>query len=188
MPQHLKIEVEGTLIGLFSTGNKGGTIYDIRLHIPETGTDYSILDVDTGVERQPQDPQDKRKDFQNDLIHARRCIAGVVSSVENLLGQRQADSKKVPEQIKPITMQLMTNSYDRGIIKAQPINEEVSNVVVSFGVGANRFQNAIPKDKLELEFKAVKIPGTGTHIERALYLLSSLGPALLQFLGEQISY
>jgi hypothetical protein len=188
MPQYLKIEVEGTIIGLFSTGNKGGTIYDISLQVPEIGTDYSIPDVDTGVQRQPQDPQERRKDFQNDLIHARRCIAGIVSSAEKLLVLLQADSKQITSDIKPITMNLMTNSYDRGIIEAQPIEDQLTDVIVTFGMGANRFQNAIPTDKLELEFKAIKTSRTGTHIERAFYILSSIGPTLLQYIGKQISH
>ena len=70
MPQHLKIEVGAELVACLSTSNKADTQYDINWRIPEVGVEMSFVDVDTGVQRQPQDPEAREKDFQDETANS----------------------------------------------------------------------------------------------------------------------
>jgi hypothetical protein len=188
MPQHLKIEVEGRLVGWLSTSNKGGTLYDVRLRVPELGTDISLPDVDTGVQRQPQDPKARANDFRDDFTHARRCIAGAVASADNFLQKLQEQGTPKYAEMKPIMMRLMTNNFDRGFIQVHPSDNESVNVDVSIGVGANRVPNSLPKHKCELNWQEIDASGTYSQTARALKVLHSIGPALLQALSERASH
>ena len=187
MPQHLKIEVEGKLVGWISTSNKGGTIYDVSLRVPEIGSNFSLPNVDTGVQRQPQDSQAGAEDSRNDFAHARRCIAGAVASSNYFLKKIRKHGSLIYTELKPLIMRLMTNLYDRGCIKVHPIDNESVNVVVTIGVGANRVPNSSPKDKFELTYEGIDVSGTFTQTERAFRVLLSIGPDLLRSLADQAS-
>jgi hypothetical protein len=187
MPQHLKIEVEGRLVGWLSTFNKSGTLYDVKLRVPELGIDIFLPDVDTGVQRQPQDSKACANDFKDDFTHARRCIAGAVASADNFLQKLQEQGTPEYAEMKPITMRLMTNKYDRGFIQLLPSDNESVNVDVVIGVGANRVPDALPKDKCELTWQEIDASGTYSQTARALKVLHSIGPALLQALSERAS-
>lgn len=188
MPQHLKIEVEGRLVGWLSTSNKGGTLYDVSLFIPELGTDISLTDVDTGVQRQPQDAKARDEDNRDDFTHARRCIAGAVASADNFLQELREQVTPGYAEMKPIMIRLMTNTYDRGLIQVHPIDNESVNVYVIIGVGANRVPNSSPKDKYELTWEGIDASGTSSQTARALKVLRSIGPTLLQALSERVSH
>ena len=188
MPQHLKIEVEGRLVGWLSTSNRGGTRYDVRLRVPELGTDISLTDVDTGVLRQPQDSKARAKDFVNDFTHARRCIAGAVASADNFLQKLHEQCIQEYKEMKPIMMRLMTNNFDRGFIQVHPIDNELVNVDVIIGVGENRVPNASPKDKWELNLQEINASGMYSQTVRALKVLLSIGPTLLTVLSERSSH
>jgi hypothetical protein len=188
MPQHLKIEVEGRLVGWLSTSNKGGTLYDVRLQVPELRTDISLPDVNTGVQRQPQDSKVCIEDFRDDFTHARRCVAGAVASANYFFQKLQEQVTRENAEMKPIIMRLMTNNFDRGFIQVHPIDNESVNVDVIIGVGANRVPNSSPKDKFELNWKEIDASGTYSQTARALKVLHSIGPTLLQALSERASH
>lgn len=198
MPQHLKIEVEGKLVGWLSTRNKGTftfrlfnirkTIYNVRLRVPEIGNEFELHDVDTGVQRQPRDSQAQAEDFRDDFIHARRCIAGAVASSDKFLQLlREQDTPEYTE-MKSIIMRLMTNRFDRGLIQVHRIDNASVNVVVIIGVGANRVPNSSPKEECELIYEGIDASGTFTQTERALKILRSIGPDLLQTLEDRASH
>ncbi len=188
MPQHLKIEVEGRLVGCLSTSNKGSKLYDVMLRVPELGIDISLTDVDTGVQRQPQDAEAREDDFRDDFTHARRCIAGAVASADNFLRQLREHGTTKYVEMKPIMMRLMTNNFDRGFIQVHPNDNESVNVDVIIGVGAKRVPNSSPKEKRELAYEGIDASGTFTQTERALKILSSIGPGLLQSLEDRASH
>ena len=188
MPQNLKIEVEGRLVGWLSTGNKGGTLYDVRLRVPELGTDISLTDVDTGVQRQPQDAEASAEDFRDDFTHARRCIAGAVASADNFLHQLREHSSPQYAEMKPIMMRLMTNDFDRGFIHVHPSDNESVNVDVIIGVGASRVPDSSPKDECELTWEGIDASGATSQTARALKVLRSIGPTLLQALSERAAH
>ena len=185
MPQHLKITVEGQLAGWLSTSSKSGTVYDVRLRVPEIGASFSCHDVDIGVQRQPQDSQARAEDFRDDFTHARRCIAAtIVTSDEFIQLLRERDTSRYAE-MKPITMRLMTNAFDRGLVQVHPIDMNSVNVVVIIGVGAKRVCDPLPKDRCELTYEGIEVSGTSTQTERALEILRAIGPVLLQALADK---
>lgn len=188
MPQHLKIGVEGRLVGQLTTRNKGGTLYDVGLRVPELGIEKWLTDVDTGVQRQPQEEEAKKEDFGDDFTHVRRCIAAVVASADNFLQQLRENATPEYAEMKPIMVRLKTNKKDRGLVQVHPSDNESVNVVVIIGVGANRVCNASPKDKFELAYEGIDASGTFTQTERALMILRSIGPDLLQSLEDQASH
>jgi hypothetical protein len=185
MPQHLSFEVEGHLVGLLSTGNKGGTKYDVRLCVPEIGIRFSLPDVDTGVQRQPQERQARLEDRRDEFTHARRCIAAAVATSDRLVELLREQDAAGCAEVKPITMRLMTNRFDRGPVQVEPINDKLVNVVVIIGVGTQRVPNASPKDKCELAYESIDASGTTTQTERALKVLKSIGPDLLRSLEDR---
>jgi hypothetical protein len=188
MPQHLKIEVEGRLVGWLSTHNKGGTLYDIRLRVPEVGTDFWLPDADTGVQRRPQDSKARADDFRDDFTHARRCIGGAIASADNLLQKLQESGAPEYAEMKPITMRLMTNEFDRGFIHVLPRDHELVDVDVIIGVGAHRVPSSSPKEKCELNWQGIDASGMYSQTARALKVLQSIGPALLQALSERAAH
>jgi hypothetical protein len=185
VPQHLKIEAEGNLVGCLSTSNKGGTRYDVRLRVPELGAVFSLADLDTGIQRQPQDDKARAEDFKDDFIHVRRCIAATVAGSDCFLKKLREQGAQAYVDMKPILMHLMTNDFDRGLIQIHPIDNESVNVVVTIGVGSKRVPNSSPKDKYELDYEDVDVSGTSTQTERALKALRSIGPDLLRSLADR---
>jgi hypothetical protein len=85
-------------------------------------------------------------------------------------------------------MQLKTNRKDRGLIQVHPINNKSVNVIVTIGIGANRVENASPIDKCKLTYEGIDASGTFTQTERALKILRSIGPGLLQALLDRASH
>lgn len=188
MPRHLKIEFEGKLVEWLSTKNKGGTMYDVSLRVPETGSCISYPDVDTGVQRQPQDSQARADDFRDDFTHARRCIAGAVASSDYFSKKLRERSPATFSELKPFIMRLMTNSCDRGSIQVHPVDNKTVDVVVTIGGGANRVPASSLKGEFELTYEGVDISGMLTRTERAPKALRSIGPALLKSLADRSSH
>ncbi len=188
MPQLLKIEVEGELVAWLSTYNKGGTIYDVILCVAEIGATFRLPDVDTGVQRQPQGDQARCEDFKDDFAHARRCVAAALASSNRFLQLLRKQGSLEYAEIRPITIRLMTNRYDRGLVQVDPIERELVYVVAAIGVGDNRVPNSLPKSKCEFAFEGLDISGALTHTERALKVLHSIGPSLLQSLEARASH
>jgi hypothetical protein len=185
MPQHLKIDVEGELVAWLSTSNKGGTLYDVSLCVPELNIDIPAPNVDTGVERQPQDPEARAAEFRNDFTHARRCIAAAVRSADNFLHHLREHGTPEYAEMKPIVMQLMTNHYDRGFIQVHPSDDGSVDVDVVIGHGPNRVPNSSPKDECKLTWEGIDASGVHSQTERALKVVRSIGPELLRALEEQ---
>jgi len=146
MPQHLKIKCNKTLVAWLSTYNQGGSNYKIHLRVPEIGSEYTIPTLDTGVQRQPQDPQAKKEDFRDDFTHVRRCIAGTYKGSELFLREIYKITDNIFKEVKPINMYLMTNDFDRGLIHIEPTSDNEANVEVSIGKGSNRVTNSTPTD------------------------------------------
>lgn len=185
MPQHLKICVEDTLVGQLSTGNKGGTRYRVRLLVTELAMDPSPTVVDTGVQCQPQDQEEKRADFKNDFTHARRCIAGLVSSSEHFLQQLERDRAADQVESRPITMRLLTNMFGRGIISVNPVDDQSVDVNVRIGAGGCRVPDALPRTECQLSWEGVQTSGSRSQTARALKVLRSIGPNLLRELSDR---
>lgn len=186
MPQYLSFEAEGHLVGLLRTSNKGGTKYDVSLCVPEIAS-FSLRDADTGVQRQPQDSQAKAEDFGDDFTHARRCISAAVATSDRFLELLRKQDGAGCAEMKHITMRLMTNRFDRGLVQVEPINDIFVNVVVIIGVGTQRVPNASPKDKCELAYEGIDASGTASQTERALKVLKAIGPDLLRSLEDPAS-
>ena len=185
MPQHLKIEVGAELVACLSTSNKADTQYDINWRIPEVGIEMSFVDVDTGVQRQPQDPEAREKDFQDDFVHARRCIAAALACSDKLLQHLQNHCSQQIADMKPIIMRLMTNNFDRGLIQIHPSENESVSVSVFIGVGSNRIPDSFPREKWEWSCEGIGISGVQSQTARALTVLRSIGETLLIALSSQ---
>jgi hypothetical protein len=188
MPQYLKIEVEGRPVGCLCTSNKGGTLYDVILGVSELGIDISLTDVDTGVQRQPQDPKARAEDFRDDFTHARRCIAAAVTSADKFLQRLREHGTPEYAKMKPIMMRLMTNNFDRGYIQLHPSYNESVNVEVLIGVGPNRVPDSLPKGECKLTWEGIDASGATSQTARALSVLRSIGPTLLQALSERAAH
>ena len=182
MPQHLKIEVEGQQVAELRTRNKGETLYNVRLCVPELETECFHPNVNTGVQRQPQDDAGRAEDFRDDFTHARRCIAAAFATADEFLEQLGEQGAPEYTEIKPITMWLMTNDIDRGVIQIHPGDKESVNVDVVIGAGANRVPNALPKHEWKWTREGVGAPGATSQTARALTILRSLGGELLHAL------
>lgn len=185
MPQHLKIEVGSKLVACLSTSNKADTVYDVTWRIPEIKTEMSLTDVDTGVQRQPQEAEACAKDFKDDFTHARRCIAAAFASSDKLLKHLREHGPPEPKKMKPIIMRLMTNNFDRGFIEVHPSDNESVNVKVLIGVGENRVPDSLPKNEWEWTCEGIDVSGTGLHTVRALTVLRSIGQTLLRALSSE---
>lgn len=185
MPQHLKICAGDTLVAQLSTGNKGGTLYKIDLKVIELNLELSLPEVDTGVQRQPQDPDQQIADFRDDFTHARRCIAGADASSEVFVQQLEKHSTSGPAETKPITMLLMTNKFSRGIISVSPSGNQTVDVNVRIGGGKCRVPDALPSSESQLLWEGVETSDSGSQTARALKVLKSIGPDLLQELSDR---
>jgi hypothetical protein len=160
----------------------------VSLEVCGTPFNETLPDRDTGVQCQPQDKEAQRADFRDDFIHARRCIAAAVKTEEEFRQALREQEIGVCAEVKPMTMRLMSREYDRGKVEVHPIDNESVNVAVIIGVGDNRYVNALPKEPWELAFKDIDASGTATLTERALKVLSAIGPDLLQALEERASH
>lgn len=185
MPQHLNIEVEGKLVGRLTTSNKDDTLYDITLCVPELGFDILLHDVNTGVQRQPQDAEARVKDYRNDFKHTRRCIAAAFVASCKLLQHLQVHNFTDYAEIKPIKMQLMTNQFNRGYIQVQPSDNETVSVKIVIGAEDNRVSGAYPKGKWVWTCEGIDISGIASQTGRALKVIHNIGKELLQALSEK---
>lgn len=184
MPQHLRVEVEDSMVGRLTTYNKdgcGNTLYDLTLCIQELETDFFLPGVDTKVPRQPEPPEERKADFQNDFMHAIRCIAAVVESANEFLTYLHKCKPEGIIDIKPITMRLMTNKFDRGIIQVKPSNRN-SDVSVIIGTGNNRVKESYPKDEWKWSRLNVEECDMTSQMGRALAIIKTIGPDLLSAL------
>lgn len=185
MPQHLKICAGDTLVAQLSTGNKGGTLYKISLEVIELNIELSLPEVDTGVQRQPQHPDEHRADFRDDFTHARRCIAGAHAASKVFLQQLERRSTSGAAEMKPITMLLMTNKFSRGIISASPNGNQTVDVNVRIGGGKCRVPDAFPSDESQLYCDGVETSTSDSQTAHALKILKSIAPILLQELSDR---
>jgi hypothetical protein len=178
MPQHLRIEVEDEPMARLTTYNKGNTVYDITLCVPETCTDILLSDVDTKVPRQPQDDEGRKKDYRDDFKHARRCVAAAFTSSDRLLRHLRANRLSGHAKMKPIMMRLMTNKNDRGLIQALPMEDDSFHVTVIIGAGKNRVSDSLPEAEWQWTCEGISVSGAVSHTERALMIVRAIGESL----------
>ncbi|QDT65621.1 hypothetical protein [Calycomorphotria hydatis] len=184
MPQQLQVFVGNNQIAQMTTGNLGGTKYKILLSITGLGQIMELDSVDTGVQRQPQEPFARRKDGQNDFAHARRCIAAAVAAHLDIITAVSKHSETSIEA-KQIELKLKTNEIDRGTITVEPTSDTQQNVKVSIGLGNNRFPGAQPSIVSIKEWYDVSIPCPTTHTERAFATVAAIGEELLDWLSDE---
>lgn len=123
-------------------------------------------------------------DSKNDFIHARRCIAAILASADKLLDLLNKCEPKRLTDLNPITMRLMTNDKDRGLIRAQPNNNRKFDVTVTIGVGNNRVDDSLPKNEWKWSRPDFEVYDYPSQMERSLAIIQSIGGKLLEELPE----
>lgn len=165
------------------TSHLRGTKYDI-FWCSHTGFHQDFPNVDTGIECQPCDPEERELDFRNDFIHARRAIAAAAITARMYLDEMMAIKESIVCSDKDILINLRTNCFDRGKISISPQNRGKANLLMEIGSGSIRYPNARPS-------RIVKVAKTGIHINEeasplsnALEVLAAEGPWMLNQLAE----
>ena len=183
MPQHLYIESHGTLVGEMSTGHLSDTCYDVFWQ-GSGGVKLFLPNVDTGIQRQPNDPVERQRDFQNDFIHARRAIgAAAITATRFLeaLGPTEAKGNHCNEEVQ---IRLSTNQFDRGVISIQPQQGGRAKLNMRIGTGPTRPEEAHPFEVAEFTCEDIDAAGASLPLVAALLMLASAGPWLLRVLNE----
>jgi len=184
MPQYLHFVIDGTCVANIATGNKSGTLYDVKL--TSTLTDeIEFINVDTSVQSQPPPGAERERDFRNDFNHARRAIAAVTTKAEAVIGKLQGKLGNEDDDFHEISIYLRTNFYDRGSIMINPEGSRIFRVMVHIGTGPVRPPEARPSEVFDYESR-VKINEThGSPLIVALKIMASEGAHLLDILSKE---
>jgi hypothetical protein len=184
VPQYLIFEKDGVPIGKIATGNKGETRYDVCWLNPNETRLCFFQDVDTGVQRQPQDQGERIRDFKNDFTHARRAIAATTSTANRFLEELPASLTLGSSNCWQIVIRLRTNQFDRGMVDFEAAQSGLVSVRACIGSGSLRPDGAIPADPVEIPCEAISLDGAASGVGQALQALASVGPHLLEELAK----
>ena len=173
MPQHLHIASGDDIVGIITAINLGGTRYGVLLKNTH-GRLVDLIEVDSGVERQPQDAEAQQEDFKNDFTHVRRGIAAA-SVAASHFRQRLIEQGVTETVARDIKTQLWTDDFGRGIIDISLVAEGRAKVRLVVGTGPDRVPGASPREPRKFEPIDTSIPLGGSHLTRALAVLENVG-------------
>lgn len=185
MPQYLRIEAAGALVGKMSTSHRPetDTCYDVSWQEPG-GVELFLPNVDTGIPRQPSDCIEKQRDFRNDFTHARRSVGAAVVTAPRFLEQLALTETEGERSTEGVLIRLSTNLVDRGMISIQRQQGGRADVKVRIGTGPNRAEDAYPPDVVEFACQDIDTAGVASPLALAVQVLASAGPRLLRMLDE----
>lgn len=180
MPQYLDVLSGGTLLARIKSGNLPmyQTWYRASLIIPDISDTAAIAvkDVDTGVERQPEDERLQQKDFMNDFKHAERGIATATAAAP-YFRERVADFDEDHSQHRKFVVRLKTNDLDRGEVR-------VDHTSAQLAVGTGH-PGAIPENPYPFDPFPIDFPNDIGSVHLALAILEQHGPEMVTSLAKQ---
>ena len=179
MPQYLVLVVRGVTIAQMKTSHRGGdrSHYDI-FWTSIQGYQREFPHVDTGVECQPSDRNERRRDSMNDFIHARRTIRAASLTAKQFVNDLNSRVRTSRNKIETVQMTLKTNCYDRGRISIIPNDDKEATLTMEIGTGPCRPKGAIPAQAESFMKDGINISETGLWRNDDLstgHLLSRLG-------------
>lgn len=186
MPQYLTIEDSEGCAGQLSTSNRGDTFYDVKLRAESPPFERTLTNVDTGVQRQPQEEAAQAEDFRCDFVHAKRAIAAAIATADQFATELSASSGGVHWSGPSFRMRLRTNHVDRGSIRVETSDDDGWVSKLTIGDGFSRAPNAIPEKPQEFEWIASGPRDSGSLVLQALHVIRKAGPKLLEALDAHI--
>jgi hypothetical protein len=183
MPQYLTIEIGGVCIAKMKTSHLDGTHYNIFWN-SKIGYEEDFPNFDTGVECQPSDPVERKKDFKNDFIHARRVIAAASLTAKQFLDNFINKDKSIKDEFGVVHIILRTNEYDRGRITLSPSKDLTAKLTMEIGTGPERPQGAKPIKTKKFIKESINLIGDEPSISMVGQVLESEGLWMLKTLGE----